>query len=494
MNSSVRFRLSVMMFLQYATWGAWAVSLGGYMGKTLGFTGVQIGAIYGTTAIAAMISPLFIGYIADRFFATEHVIGVLHLIGAILLGSAAFSTEFSQLYPIMIVYALCYMPTLALTNSISFANIGDPEREFPGIRVWGTWGWIVAGWLVGFVLDAKNPGSSNGPILLAAICSATLGLFSFVLPHTPPRSAEGVVDTDTSKAGLQSLLLDPSFLVFVICSFLVCIPLSFYYGFANLFLTEIDAPLPTALQTIGQLSEVGFMAAMPFFITRLGVKRMLAVGMLAWVIRYFCFGTLSMPFVVFGLILHGICYDFFFVASQIYVDTRTSVAQRARAQSFIAFVTLGLGMFIGAYVGGIIVDRYQAVTIRAVVVSADGKEEEKVVPLPTWDSKGELGIAKALSLKPGDTLDQARISESILVTNLDSGVTHRFSKTDLVEILTQVDKDGDTKVTIAEWEAAQDHNWPMIWFWPALAAGITLVIFWIGFHDNRRGSAPVPVG
>lgn len=487
---SVRIKLSIMMFLQYATWGAWAVSLGGYMGKTLKFTGVQIGAIYGTTAIAAMISPLFVGYIADRFFSTERVIAVLHLVGAALLGTAAYSATFDQLYPIMIVYALCYMPTLALTNSISFANIQDPERDFPGIRVWGTWGWIVAGWLVGFVLDRENPGSSNGPILLAAVSSGLLGIFSFLLPHTPPRAASAEEETDSTKAGLQDLLRDPSFLVFVVCSFLVCIPLSFYYGFANLFLTEINAPLPTALQTIGQLSEVGFMAAMPFFITRLGVKRMLAVGMLAWVVRYICFGTMSMPLVIFGLVLHGICYDFFFVASQIYVDTRTSIAQRARAQSFIAFVTLGVGMFIGAYVGGIVVDHYRAIEVEGTLIAADGTEKTMPMPLPVWDEAGEQGIAKALSLRPEEVLDEARISETVLVTNPDSGITHRFEREKLLAVLKLVDRDGDSRVTIAEWQAAQKHDWPWIWFWPALAAGITLVVFWIGFRDNRRGKAP----
>ena len=354
---SVRVKLSVMMFLQYATWGAWAVSMGGYMGGTLKFEGFEIGSIYSTTAIAAMISPLFLGYVADRLMATEKLIGILHLIGAVLLGVAAVTTDFGPLYAIMIIYSLCYMPTLALTNSISFANIGDPEKEFPGIRVWGTWGWIVAGWIVGFALD----GTTNLPIFLAAASSAALGIFSFSLPHTPPsggQQAQTEQQSDEKGQGLGALLADPSFLVFLICSFLVCIPLSFYYGFANLFLSEIDAPYPTALQTLGQLSEVGFMAAMPFFIMRLGVKKMLAVGMLAWVVRYFCFGTLSFPLIVFGLFLHGVCYDFFFVASQIYVDNRVRPSQRASAQSFIAFVTLGLGMFVGAYVGGWIYDAY----------------------------------------------------------------------------------------------------------------------------------------
>ena len=366
MDSSVRLRLSIMMFLQYAIWGAWAVSMGGYMNDALKFKGPEIGSIYSTTAIAAMISPLFMGVLADKFLATEKVIAGLHLIGAGLLYYAAQVRDFTTLYTVMLAYAFCYMPTLALTNSISFANIGNPERDFPGIRVFGTFGWIVVGWVVGFGLG--NPAviemlpaayqSGNAPILLAAILSGLLGLFSFLLPHTPPGRVSTNVRSEASSRSVLQLLQDPTFLIFVISSFLICIPLAFYYNLANIFLGEIKAPYPTALQTIGQISEVGFMAAMPFFIVRLGVKKMLMIGMLAWVVRYFCFASLSFPLVVVGLILHGICYDFFFVASQIYVDNRVTGAQRASAQSFIAFVTLGAGMFVGAYAAGVTLDGF----------------------------------------------------------------------------------------------------------------------------------------
>lgn len=491
MDFGTRVKLSVMMFLQYAIWGAWAVSMGGYMGTTLRFDGIQIASIYSSTAIAAMISPLFVGYVADRFFATQHVIAFLHLVGAGLLAWASQARDFAVLYPIMVTYALCYMPTLALTNSISFANIASPERDFPGIRVWGTWGWIIVGWLVGFWLDVPR-GTSNAPIMLAAAASLLLGLFSFALPHTPPRAKGAITEAPApgdSKAGLQELLADPSFLVFVFCSFLVCIPLSFYYSFANLFLTEIDAPRPTALQTIGQLSEVGFMAAMPFFITRLGVKRMLATGMLAWAIRYLAFGTLNMPLVIFGLFLHGICYDFFFVASQIYVDNRTTVTQRARAQSFIAFVTMGVGMFIGAYVSGIIVDRYAAVSINATITQADGTATSGKVGLPAWDEKGEGGIARALSLKPESVLKAELLSETIVVTDPDSGATHSFAKAELVALFSSIDRNGDGGITMEEWRLAQNHNWPMIWLWPAVGAWFTLVLFWVGFRDQPAPEA-----
>lgn len=362
---SVRQRLCAMMFLQYFTWGAWGVSLGGYMAKVLLFEGKQIGSVYSSTAIGAMISPLFLGYVADRLLATERLLSLLHIGGAVLLGVAATTTEFPYLYAVMVGYALLYMPTLALSNSISFENIRDPEQEFPLIRVFGTVGWIVAGLIVGFVLDRDGP--TRWPIVMAATSSALLGLFCLALPHTPPKGAGGAasggaVAGDAPRAGqrrgIATLLTDRSFVVFVVASFLVCIPLAFYYNLANVFLVDIDAWRPTALQTLGQMSEVFFMAMMPWFIIRLGVKRMLAVGMLAWVVRYLLFGTIFFPAIVVGILLHGICYDFFFVASQIYVDNKADLAQRARAQSFIAFITLGLGMFVGAYVSGFVFDRY----------------------------------------------------------------------------------------------------------------------------------------
>ena len=502
MNADVRIKLSVMMFLQYAIWGSWAVSMGGYLDGTLGFSGGQIGAIYATTAIAAMISPLYMGYLADKLFATEKMIGVLHLIGAGLLGAAAVTTDFQILRAIMVVYAICYMPTLALTNSISFANMSDPEKEFPGIRVFGTWGWIVAGWIVGFVFGNPDftkslPDSiahGNAPIFLAAGLSSLLGLFSFSLPHTPPRgragggseaeNAEAAADT---RGGVLQLLSDPSFLVFVVCSFLICIPLSFYYGFANVFLTELDAPYPTALQTIGQLSEVGFMAAMPFFIVRLGVKKMLAVGMLAWVARYFCFGSLQFPLIVFGLFLHGVCYDFFFVASQIYVDSRANVKQRASAQSFIAFVTMGVGMFVGAYVGGAIVDMYPpTITVKASVkASADANPEMKALMLPGWGDD-DKGLAGAMGIKTGESLSIDKLPDEYVEIDEKTKGSRSYARDDLAAAMKNADLNSDGLVSRTEWRTAQSKDWFHIWLWPALAALVTCGLFWVGFKSPAK--------
>ncbi len=474
----VRARLCVMMFLQYFVWGAWGVSLGGYMDATLKFSGPEIGRVYSSTAIAAMVSPLFMGYVADRLLATERLLSFLHLLGGGLLLYAANVTDPGTLFGVMVAYAVCYMPTLALTNSISFDNIGDPQQEFPLIRLFGTVGWIVAGIVVGFALD----GTSKTPIYLAAGSSFVLGVFCLLLPHTPPKPQETVASGE--RRAIVSLLTDPSFLVFVVASFLICIPLAFYYNLANIFLVQLDAPRPTALQTFGQMSEVVFMAAMPFFILRLGVKKMLAVGMLAWVLRYFAFGSLSMPLIFVGILLHGICYDFFFVASQIYVDNKADIAQRARAQSFIAFVTLGVGMFVGALVAGWTMDRFPPATV-SVADSSDGQERK---PLPDWDAEGKTGFAAQLedpyqSAEYGMTKDQLAAAAPLTIET-PRGDSWTYSPEALAEAFTLADADENGQVTRSEWRVAQRNEWPQIWFWPAVGAAATLVFFWLGFHDR----------
>src|SRR5262245_5724206 len=355
----VRLKLSIMMFLQYFVWGAWWVTVGTYLTQVHGFNAVQVGLISGTTALAAVISPFFVGMIADRFFATEKILAVLHIVGGGLMYLASAFTTFSLVYPTLLAYTLCYMPTLALSNALSFHNMKDPAKEFPSVRVLGTIGWIAVGQLIGWMgIEATAT-----PLKIGAAMSILLGLYCLTLPHTPPK-LKGQPVSVGAILGLDALKLmkDPSFAIFVVGSFLICVPLTFYYAFTNLFLNELGMVNAAGKMTLGQMSEIGFMLVMPFFLSHVGIKKTILLGMTAWVARYllFAYGNIDVNvwMLYTGILLHGICYDFFFVTGQIYVDQRAPVEVRGAAQGFIAFVTLGAGMFLGSWVSGLVVQKY----------------------------------------------------------------------------------------------------------------------------------------
>jgi nucleoside transporter len=365
MNPSVRVRLSVMMFLQFALWGSWYVTLSTYLLK-IGFGGLQVGAVYSTLNWGAIFAPIVAGALADRFFQAQKVMGVLHLVGAALLWWLSGITDPTTFFWTLLVYAICFMPTLGLANAVSFHQMSDPGKQFGLVRACGTAGWIVVGIISGLIVP-KVLGYSieptNIPLKIGAVISVVLGLYAFALPVTPP----GNPDRKPSVAqalGLETLKLmkDRSFAVFVIGSLLICIPLSFYYSFANPFLNDAGMQYAQMKMTLGQMSEFLFLVLIPFFFVRLGVKKMLLIGMAAWVLRYVLFafgnnGTL-VGLLYAGIVLHGVCFDFFFVTGQIYVDKSVARGQRAAAQGFIHVVTYGVGQLIGSWAAGAVVDHY----------------------------------------------------------------------------------------------------------------------------------------
>jgi nucleoside transporter len=381
MNSSappldlgVRLRLSVMMFLQFAVWGAWFVVLGRYLEVGLKFDGAQIGQIYGTMALGAIISMMIAGQLADRVLASEYLMAIFHLVGAGLLFCLAQVQDYWLFWLVAFIYALVYNPTLAISNSLAFANIPDAVRDFPTLRVLGTIGWIAAGLSVDFLLP-KGAAETNQPLLLAAGLSAALGLFSLVLPHTPPSGKGGDV---LPFLRAFALLTNPSFAIFFGLSFAITIALAFYYGFTGVFLGDIKVENIASTMSYGQMSEIFFMLVLPLALMRFGMKWVLAIGMAAWAVRYALFSVAASgePFVLIliGVILHGICFDFFLAAGFIHTENKAPADIRGSAQALFSFLTYGVGMWIGNIVSGYVVNAYTTVN------------PETQVPVKDWSS------------------------------------------------------------------------------------------------------------
>ena len=368
MSSTVRLRLCLMMFLQFFVWGGWFVTLGSYLAANLHASGVQTGAAYSTQSWGAIIAPFIVGLIADRYVNAERLLGALHLAGGLLMYALFSARDFGAFYPYVLAYMILYMPTLALVNAISFRQMAEPARHFSGVRVWGTIGWIVAGLVISYLAWDSRAGISQGMLrntfLMCSLASFALGLYSFTLPRTPPQPRSAGPLRLSQLLGFDALVLlrQRNFAVFFVASILICIPLAFYYQNANQFLTEIHVANATGKQTIGQMSEVLFMLAIPLFLRTFGMKTTLLVGMLAWACRYLLFafgnaGELAFMLIA-GIALHGVCYDFFFVSGQIYTDSKAGAQHKAAAQGLITLATYGLGMLIGFSAAGLIDDRY----------------------------------------------------------------------------------------------------------------------------------------
>ena len=371
MNTTIRIKLSVMMFLEFFIWGAWFVTLGTFLGNNLKASGSETAAVFSTQSWGAIIAPFIIGLIADRYFNAEKILGILHLAGAFLMYQMYQSEDVGAFYAYVLSYMVLYMPTLALVNSVAFNQMKDAEKEFANIRVWGTIGWILAGLSISFLFhwdsaEAVYNGLLKNTFLLAGIAALVLGLLSFSLPKTPPKVSEGKIKiVDIIGLDALKLLKDKNFLIFFISSILICIPLAFYYQNAHPFLTEAGVENPTGKMAIGQISEALFLLFIPVFFARFGFKKTILVGMLAWAIRYVLFaygngGDLSFMLII-GIALHGICYDFFFVSGQIYTNSKAGEKYKSAAQGLITLATYGIGMLIGFAVAGWITDNYKTV-------------------------------------------------------------------------------------------------------------------------------------
>ena len=361
MSPTMYLRLWIMVFLHYFVWGSWYVTMVTYLDKTLHFEGGQIGLAYGTTAVGALVSPFIVGILADRFFATQRILACLHLVGAGLLYFVSTRQEFGQFYPALLAYTVTYMAGHGLTNALTLHHSKNPAKEFPLVMLMASVGWIAAGLVVSW-LEVET---TAGMFRLAAGAAFAMGVYSLTLPHTPPKGANTPMSLGT-LLGFDALKLmrERSFATFMVCSFLICVPLSFYFSWMNLFMNELKIPNAAAKMTLGQVSDVVFLMLLPLLLPRLGVKGVLLIGIAAWAVRFGLFAAfvgnpaaLWMLFV--GICVHGMCYDFIFVMGRMYVDKHAGPDIRAAAQGLHGVVTLGAGMFIGSWLSGVVGEQYK---------------------------------------------------------------------------------------------------------------------------------------
>lgn len=352
MQTTLYFRLALFQFLQFFIWGSWTVTTGTYLLQSLHFSGREVGLVYGTTAIAAMVSPFWAGRLADRHFPLERILATLHFTGGLLMFALSTMDTFAFFYPVMLLYAICYMPTFALSTAMTFHNIPEPARDYPRLRVWGTLGWIATGLCVGG-LDLET---TTLPLRLSATASIFQSIYVLTLPSTPPL---GKKEKTSLLATGKQLIQDRSFMVLLIALTLICIPNAFYYSFVNAYLKDQGFKNAAAMMSIGQATEIGFVLLLPYARRYFGLKPVILMGILAWGIRYLLlsWGGIDLPLLVWvGLGMHGLAWSFTALAGQIYIDEKVPVSLRSTAQGFIALIISGLGAFIGSLIAGEVVN------------------------------------------------------------------------------------------------------------------------------------------
>ncbi|MGV3659956.1 MAG: MFS transporter [Prosthecobacter sp.] len=400
MQTQLKIKLSIFMFLQYFIWGAWYVSMGAYLSNTLKFEGAQIGLAYGAFAIAAMISPFLVGLIADRFFASEKLLAVLGILGGAMLCVLPRLQDFGSFYPALIFYCALYVPTLALGNSLSLHHLDNPKTDFPRVKMLSAVGWIAGLATLNFL----NGAESSIQFYLAGGASIVFGLFSLALPHTPPMKTGANVSLG-EILGLDALALlkKPSFAIFILCMFLICIPLYFYFVNLGIYLTELKWENMLVKTSFAQISDIIFFLLLPFFLRRFGYKVTIFMGIACWVARYFALsgsvgaGAAQTALVFTAILLHGACYDFLFIAGQLYVDDEANERIRGAAQGFIAFILWGVGAFVGTLLAGKVLAEHAL----KGPVNGLAHDWEAIWRFPAWGSVAVLIVFLLFFREPG---------------------------------------------------------------------------------------------
>jgi len=546
LSPNVRMRLSVMMFLEYAFNGIWIIPLFNYLTKTVGYTDGEAAGMFSTTALGFIIAPFFVGMIADRFFSAQKILGVLNILAAVFLylasamaASADGKPQPNVMFWMLLAHFLCYSPTWALTNTIALNQMNDPGKQFPAIRVMGTFGWIAVSAICLFSDQitkafgvSQNFEYTRIPMIIGAGIGLAMGVFSFFLPSTPPKSI-GHTPALGDIIGIKALALfkERNFLVFALTTFLILFPNMFYWGFCNMYLNEIGMTNVQFKQSIGQMAEVVFLYLMPLFFVRYGVKTMLAVGFLAWLTRFFCFAfgyqTASLAFLLYtGLALHGICWDFFFVTGQLYTDKKAPKEVQASAQGLLSLITFGLGWFIGVNIAGTIIgnnvthqlaasDLLNKSALCAKIV--EGKAAAEAVPAKrVWellDAEARQAIADEAKGTGGDASREGRILNALNALVVNPGL---YSEAGFAKIVAKAQADKDVMFTnlLADQQkmvqggarmkdpdlrelnrlllersfpgviAPNRHAWSRIWLYPAGMAIVLFIFFMVGFRDK----------